>query len=46
MQFKMKTKVVEVKKREGGGHIVVVEPASGGEQSEVIYFRVLGVSRR
>jgi len=35
MQFKMKTKVVEVKKREGGGHIVVVEPASGGEQSEL-----------
>lgn len=35
MAFKMKTKVVEVKKREGGGHIVVVEPAAGGEQTEL-----------
>lgn len=38
MKFKMKTKVVEVKKREGGGHIVVVEPAEGGKQSEVKKF--------
>merc|ERR1712232_1246703 len=35
MKFLMKTKVVEVKKSSNGGHVVVVEPASGGKQSEL-----------
>jgi len=35
MKFMMKTKVVEVKKNDNGGHIVVVEPAEGGDQSEI-----------
>ena len=34
MKFMMKTKVVEVKNGDNG-HIVVVEPASGGKQTEV-----------
>jgi len=35
MKFMMKTKVVEVKKNGNGGHIVVTEPAEGGDQSEI-----------
>merc|ERR1712063_194412 len=34
MKFMMKTKVVEVKNGDNG-HIVVVEPASGGKQTEI-----------
>jgi len=36
----MKTKVVEVKNGDNG-HIVVVEPASGGKQTEVCILFIL-----